>query len=373
MGKKVISAGHICIDITPVFPERPVSGVEDILMPGKLINMGGADVHTGGSVANTGLAMKILGADVSLCCKIGRDDFGELILNILRKYDAADGVVASDKDSTSYSVVLAIPGIDRIFLHSSAANDTFEAADVSEEKLREAALMHFGYPPLMPKMYENDGQELIKLMEKAHACGCATSLDLAAVDPNSKAGQQDWKEILRRTLPHVDIFVPSIEELCFMMDRDRYEEWQSRTHGTQDICDVLDVETDIKPLAEACMSYGCKALLLKCGKPGMYLMTSSEAVLKQIPERIELDTAKWGDRAQFERSYKPEKVRSGTGCGDTSIAAFLTAMLNGEDPEMCLHLAAGTGASCVAAYDALSGLKSFEELKTRIAAGWEKI
>ena len=53
-----------------------------------------------------------------------------------------------------------------------------------------------------------------------------------------------------------------------------------------------------------------------------------------------------------------------------SLAAFL---LEGNTPEMCLHLAAATGASCVAAYDALSGLKSFEELKKKIEEGWEKV
>jgi len=37
-----------------------------------------------------------------------------------------------------------------------------------------------------------------------------------------------------------------------------------------------------------------------------------------------------------------------------------------------MHLAAATGASCVEAYDALSGLKSFEELKRKIEAGWKK-
>ena len=68
----------------------------------------------------------------------------------------------------------------------------------------------------------------------------------------------------------------------------------------------------------------------------------------------------------------PDRILSGTGAGDTSIAAFLTAMLSGEDPEMCLHLAAAAGASCVAAYDALGGLCSLEELKERIEAGWEK-
>lgn len=58
---------------------------------------------------------------------------------------------------------------------------------------------------------------------------------------------------------------------------------------------------------------------------------------------------------------------SGTGAGDTSIAAFLTAVLAGYSPEMSMHLAAAAGASCVAAYDALSGLKPFAELEQRIS------
>ena len=64
--KKVIAAGHICLDITPVFPGTGAEHLEDVLSPGKLVEVKEADVHTGGSVANTGLAMKILGADVTL-------------------------------------------------------------------------------------------------------------------------------------------------------------------------------------------------------------------------------------------------------------------------------------------------------------------
>ena len=68
----------------------------------------------------------------------------------------------------------------------------------------------------------------------------------------------------------------------------------------------------------------------------------------------------------------PGKVLSGTGAGDTSIAAFLQAVLEGEGPTMAMHLAAAEGASCVEAYDALGGLKSLDELKRKIEAGWEK-
>ena len=74
-----------------------------------------------------------------------------------------------------------------------------------------------------------------------------------------KAGQADWAKILGRTLPYVDFFVPSIEELCFMLDRDKFEELQVRADGG-DITDVLDIEQDVKPLAEKCITLGCKVL-----------------------------------------------------------------------------------------------------------------
>ena len=371
MNKKVIVAGHICLDITPVFAGRAAERVEEILSPGKLIQVGNADVHTGGAVANTGLAMKLLGNDVALMGKIGTDAFGSLVQNVLDEYGAGEGMICDEAASTSYSVVLAMPGIDRIFLHHSGANDTFVAEDMDFQRIGEAALFHFGYPTLMRLMYESDGARLVQLMQRVQAAGAATSLDLAAVDPKSDAGKADWDEILKRTLPYVDFFVPSIEELCFMIDRKQFEQLQVRAGGG-DITDVLDIETDIKPLAKKCMAYGCKVFLLKCGAKGMYLQTAEGKKLEQISSRIGLDASVWAEQAIFERSYVPERILSGTGAGDTSIAAFLTAMLEGEHPQMCLHLAAATGASCVAAYDALSGLKPLNELRQKIEKGWEK-
>lgn len=371
MNKKVIVAGHICLDITPVFAGRAAERVEQILSPGKLIQVGNADVHTGGAVANTGLAMKLLGNDVALMGKIGTDAFGSLVQNVLDEYGAGEGMICDEAASTSYSVVLAMPGIDRIFLHHSGANDTFVAEDMDFQRIGEAALFHFGYPTLMRSMYESDGARLVQLMQRVQAAGAATSLDLAAVDPKSDAGKADWNEILKRTLPYVDFFVPSIEELCFMIDRKQFEQLQVRAGGG-DIMDILDIEKDVKPLAEKCMAYGCKVLLLKCGAKGMYLQTAEGKKLEQISSRIGLDASVWAEQAIFERSYVPERILSGTGAGDTSIAAFLTAMLEGEHPQMCLHLAAATGASCVAAYDALSGLKPLNELRQKIEKGWEK-
>jgi sugar/nucleoside kinase (ribokinase family) len=295
------------LDITPEFPQMYTNKIDNILSPGKLLNVGSVEISGGGSVTNTGLGMKILGADVSLMGKIGDDAFGDILTGIYRKYNAESSLIRQKDDSTSYSMVLAIPGIDRIFLHHTGANDTFCADDIRWEEVGEAALFHFGYPPLMRRMYEDGGVELEKIFAEAQQKGAATSLDLAAVDPDSAAGKADWIGILTRVLPQVDFFCPSIEELCYMLDPVRFAEWKKRADG-RDVTEVLDLDTDIKPLADTCMKLGAKVLLVKCGAPGMYLRTSDEETLQKISGRLELNAAEWADQDFFEKSYVPDAV-----------------------------------------------------------------
>lgn len=367
MEKKIIAAGHICIDITPVFStDKKFRHVGDLLEPGKLIHMDQADVHTGGSVANTGLALKILGANVQLMGKIGRDSFGTMIQDILKRY-GAEGLLIDPESSTSYSVVLAIPGIDRIFLHNPGANDTFCNLDIPDQALEDAVLFHFGYPPLMRKMYEDQGAELVAIFRRMKNRGILTSLDLAAVDPDSQAGQADWEGILSKVLPYTDFFVPSFEELCFMMDRSRYDTIASRGG---EITQTLDMDTDVKPLAQRCLDLGCRVVLIKCGIKGMYYCTAGRDKMAQISDCLALDIKQWSDCQGFQPCFKADLVRSGTGAGDTSIAAFLASVLQGKTLKECVALAAAEGACAVTSYDALSGLKPLEELEERICSGW---
>ena len=367
MANRILSAGHICLDITPVFPET-VRGqkTEDLIQPGKLLRMEGAEVHTGGSVANTGLALKILGNDVTLLGKIGKDAIGGMVKSIVASYGAG-GLIEDDKSVTSYTVVLAIPGQDRIFLHAPGANDSFSSSDIPEEVLEDAVLFHFGYPPLMKRMFAERGQELEKLYRRMKEHGIATSLDLAAVDPHSEAGRADWQGILQRVLPYVDFFVPSFEELCFMMDRQQYE----RLNRGGDMTVGLDLQTEAMPLAEKMIEMGCRAVLIKCGISGMVYKTADRKAIQAIGSRLQLDVSRWADRSGIQPCFRAEAVRSGTGAGDTSIAAFLTAVLRGYSPAECTSLAAAEGACCVTSYDSLSGLKSIEELAERIQTGWE--
>ncbi len=368
--KTVIAAGHICLDITPMIPERQgTAALGELLVPGKLLEVGAADVHTGGSVANTGLALKRLGNDVRLLGKVGEDPFGAMVRQILADY-GAEGLIVDPEGSTSYSVVLAAPGIDRVFLHNPGVNHTFSGADIPDAVLQDAVLFHFGYPPLMRKMYENDGAELAALFARVKSFGIATSLDMAAIDPDTPAGRADWRRILTHVLPEVDFFVPSFEELCFMLDRERYNRLAS---AGGDITEKLDIHVEAVPLAEELLAMGCKVVLIKCGTAGLYYRTADKQTVSRIGRRLELNTAAWADQEGLQPAFRADVVRSATGAGDTCIAAFLTAVLAGKDPGECAALAAAEGACCVTAYDALSGLRSIAELEMRIRDGWQMI
>ncbi len=372
MRNKVVVAGHACLDITPIFPGGiQASEIGDILKPGKLVTMNGVDIHTGGAVSNTGLAMKLLGADVTLAAKVGDDDFGRIILDSYRKYDADKGVIVDRHGKTSYSVVIAAPGIDRVFLHDPGCNDTFSIEDIKKIDFTDTALFHFGYPPIMKRMYENEGRELVEVMKYVKHQHIATSLDMASVDENSAAGEADWLSILTNVLPYVDFFVPSIEETCWMLDRDRYRQWKQRA-GNKDISLYIDADNDIKPIADECLKLGAKVVMLKCGAPGIYYRTGNRTQIQGLSEDLGSRLDGWTDREGFEKSYLPDRVLSGTGAGDTTIAAFLAAVMKGYPFDMCIHLAAAEGASCITEYDALSGLKNLGDLQNRIEAGWAK-
>ena len=360
-------AGHICLDLTPAL----ACGLTDVMAPGRLIQVGSAAVHTGGAVANTGLAMRVLGADVRLAGKIGCDRFGQIVKNICAQYGSEDGLLEDPAVATSYTVVLAIPGVDRIFLHHPGANDAFYSDDIPDRCFADVSHFHFGYPPLMRSMYEGGGAELLKLFHRVKGMGLTTSLDMADVDPKSPAGQVDWHRLLGDVLPLTDFFLPSVEELCYTLDPARHKAWKERAKGG-DATACLSMEEDVRPLAEAALSMGAKAVLVKCGALGMYYQTAGGPGMTALCAALDLAPGEWVDQRGYEGSFRPERIVSATGAGDVSIAAFLTGMLRGWGLRECVTLAAAAGARCLTSYDAISALEPLEALWQRIRDGWPR-
>lgn len=360
-----VVAGHICLDIIPTFdPRQPRSGMP---APGQLVNVGPAALSTGGAVSNTGLALHRLGIRTRLMGKIGDDLFGRAILDVLRRRDPAlaAGMIVSDSPS-SYTVVISPPGVDRSFLHCPGANDTFGAADVAPDQVADATVFHFGYPPIMARMHAGDGAELVELFRRVQGVGVITSLDMAHVDVDAPAGRVDWAGLLQRTLPYVDFFLPSLDEVFFMLDRARY----------QAACAAMDERglvaqggsALLSEIAARLLEMGAAVVGLKLGDQGIYLRTTADAARLA---RLGLP-ATWRERELLAPTFQVQVVGT-TGAGDCAIAGFLAALLRGHGPEDALTAAVGAGACNVEAADAISGVPTWDDLQARIAAGWPRL
>jgi len=349
-------AGHICLDITLGFNPEKTGKFDQILAPGKLINVEDAIIGTGGTVSNTGLALAKLGVEVKLNGKVGDDKFGSIIKNILGADKASSFKTVSGQHS-SYTVVLSLPGIDRIFLHHTGTNDTFTADDVDYKSLSECSLLHFGYPTLMRKMYENDGHELYRIFKKAKELGVITSLDMTPPDPDSNSGKANWQTIFEKVLPYVDIFLPSVEEVAYVFDRDLFEKRKEQAKNEDPV--LTYTGSDCSKLSEKLLDSGVKVAAIKAGIKGYYLRTSNKAALKTLGHFSgELD--QWAGREIWAISYKAEKFGAATGAGDATIAGFLTAFLSGFDPVKCVKVANVLGWQNVREVDTLNGIEDWQ-------------
>jgi len=357
MRKKVMVAGHLCLDITPKFPAGERLNISDVFSPGKLTNVEEAVLSTGGPVSNTGLAMAKLDVDVVLNGKVGKDTFGNVIRQLVGEERAAALKTVCDQ-STSYTIVLAPPGIDRFVLHNPATNDTFGADDIDYELAKQCVLFHFGYPPLMKRMFENNGIELVEMYKRIKNLGVTASLDMAMPDPASGSGQADWQIILEKTLPYVDIFVPSIEEIAFMLDRDLFEKRKAQAKREDPV--LVYEPKDCADISSKLLSLGAKIIAIKCGIRGVYLRTGNAEQIGAVGTACPKDVNGWANREIWAGSFKAENFASALGAGDATIAGFLCGFIRGFSPEDTLQIANTVGWQNVQAIDALSGIKNWQ-------------
>ncbi|MBN1248683.1 MAG: carbohydrate kinase family protein, partial [Anaerolineae bacterium] len=219
----VVVVGHTCLDVIPTL-HGEASDITTVLAPGQMRKVGPMVLATGGAVPNTGLALHRLGTPVRLVGKVGDDLIGRATLEIIRQESASltETMVIEPGAASSYTVILSSPGLDRTFFHFPGPNDTFCAEDVSDEVLHDAGIFHFGYPPLMRRMYLEGGHEVAGLMRRARDAGLVTSLDVSQPDAASEAARVHWGAFFENVLPEVDIFLPGIEETLLMLDPARY-------------------------------------------------------------------------------------------------------------------------------------------------------
>jgi sugar/nucleoside kinase (ribokinase family) len=368
----VVVAGHICLDVIPTF-DVAGSGLEGLLTPGQLVEVGPAVTSTGGAVSNTGLALYHLGVRTRLMGKIGDDIFGQAILEKLRTQDEelARGMIVGEGESSSYTVVISPPDVDRVFLHSPGANNSYRTSEISMDRVRGTRLFHFGYPPIMREIYTDGGRSLAELFAGLQEEKIVTSLDMAQPDPDSEAGAVDWKSWLERVLPHTNIYAPSFEETLFMLDRARFDRMQESA-GNVPMVERANGEL-LARLGQTLLEMGATVVALKLGDQGLYLRTSSaDDRFKILEEMLNLDIDRWSACELLIPCFATD-VAGTTGAGDTTVAGLLAGLIHGQSPESAITSAVGVGAFSVEAPDAVSGVPDWETVQTRIGEGWDQL
>lgn len=368
MGKQydAVISGYTCIDLIPDFRnDSPVTDISAIFRPGKIIEIGGMGFVLGGIVPNTGLAMKKFGCRVFLNGLIGTDVIGQIADDRLKKYGISQGLGKSEEANTAFSVVIAPPGVDRIFLESPGCNQIFGLEHIDFEAINKSKLFHFGYPPLLKQFFLNNGQRLQQLFSNVQEMGVVTSLDFCLPDAESESGQVNWPGILEKTLPYTDIFVPSLEELLQTMMPQKYAEIQSMP-GNGDIIDKIPLCL-VKELGHRIVDLGVKILLVKMGHRGAYLLTGDVSPLNK-KEGITLNGGKWDNREIVCNAYRVDHSRplNATGAGDTAVAAFLTSVLKGDTPEMAIKYAAMAGKESLYCENIYEEIGNWDQLTEKI-------
>jgi sugar/nucleoside kinase (ribokinase family) len=373
VNKVAVVAGHICLDIFPELDHLPPGGISKLFEEGQLLRIGKAIFATGGPVSNTGLALYKLGIPTHLLCKIGTDLFGKAIRDLIygNAPELVDDMRIDSSVSTAYTFILSFPGADRVFMGHPGASDTYGVEDIDDELVSQADLFHFGYPPVMRRMFLEGGRELAAVFQKAKQAGTAqnplTSMDMAFPDPATPAGQADWRMILKRVLPYVDVFLPSIEELLFMLQRGQYNDLL-KSSKTGQLPEVVTPEL-LHQVSGELIEMGTKILAIKLGGRGLYLRTAVREVLE--PLKDSLDAFAWGNKELWVPCFKVD-VAGTTGAGDATIAGFLSGLLRGLSPCQTMTMAVAVGACNVEAVDALSGICSWEVTQARVKAGWQR-
>ena len=362
MPADVIVAGHIALDILPDLSSlKP----EQVIDAGKVHEIGPISYSTGGAVSNTGLALHRLGVDVGLQALVGDDWVGRAIIDYVRGFEPTlgDNIRTLPNAASPYTVVIEPQNHDRALLTHTGLYNDYSQEDIDLEKVAGCKLFHLGYPTLLPRLFADDGANLLAALRAVKDLGVITSIDMSLPPPDSPSGRADWPAILGRCLPLIDVFVPSIEEIMFMLRPDDLASWG------EGLLESLNVGY-LRRLADELLAMGAGIAGFKLGERGLYLRGADDrsrlAFLSSIGQAAET----WAAAEIWHPAFRVE-VAGTTGAGDAAYAGLLAALMRGLDPEACARMACAVAACNIEAADATTGVRSWDATEARIAAGWQ--
>ncbi len=290
--------------------------VDELPARGALELVDDISLHGGGCALNTASALVRLGLEAAVVGKVGADPFGDFILRLLDERGVGRrGVLPDPGVSTSATVVLVDSGGERTFLHLLGANGRVTPEELDEDVLFGGRALHVAGALVMPKL---DGEPTAAIVEEAKARGLTTSLD-TVWDATGR-----WERLLP-SLPHLDLFVPSLAEGSAITGR-----------------------SDPESVAAWLRERGVGTVALKLGADGCFAS---------------------GDEFEGYVAAPAVAAIDGTGSGDAFAAGLLYGRLAGWPLERAAALANAAGALAATAVGAVEGVRGLEE--TLALAGLE--
>lgn len=279
---------------------------------GRLFHVDPIEATTGGIVCNTGIGMRRLGLRVAAASLVGDDVWGGLIRQRLAAAGIDSGALETHPTlATSTTAALIDPSGERSFAHHVGAPAALDVAFLERhlELCRRSRFLLIGYVGLLPALEP----ALAAALPMLRATGCRVALETG--------GSGGAFADVAPALPHVDCYVPSLDEAARQTGLD-------------------DPRAIIARYREA----GCAGIVgVKLGTRGV-LLSATAADVFEIP-----------------CVQAPGPVADTTGAGDAFLAGLMTGLLQDRPLAEAGRLGAAAAACCVTGVGATSGLRSLAE------------
>jgi sugar/nucleoside kinase (ribokinase family) len=250
-----------------------------------------------------------LGARVAFIGKIGKDKFGEVVLESLQKNKVDISMIKVDEHLGTGATVVLNVNEDRANTTYPGAMDYLTIDDIGDEELKKARHLHFSSYFLQPGMWGSLGE----LFRKAKAHGLTTSFDMQW-DP-----KETWTLDAADVLPHVDVFLPNETELM-----------------------LLSGKNSLEKAIESVKEY-TNILVIKRGNKGSLVYNNGE--LTELP------------------AFLNRNVVDAIGAGDSFNAGFINKFVNGSDIAECQKFGNLTGAVSTTAAGGTTAFQDYGQFK----------
>ena len=309
MKNGIAVVGSILVDEINEISSYPKSG--------ELTKIKNVQKSVGGCVPNVAIDLKRICPELQVKAvgKIGADENGEYVKDVLSQNGVEIENIALGADKTSFTEVMSVTGGQRTFFTYAGASADFGVDDVDLDGLN-VKMLHLGYFLLLDKIDSGDGEKMLKMAQEK---GIKTSIDL--VSENS-----DRYSLVLPCLKYVDNLIINEVEAGAMTGIEPKRE-------------------NLVEIAKKLKSYGV-----------------SERVIIHTPE-LGVCVSETG--VELVPAYAlPENFIVGTtGAGDAFCAGALLGIYQEKTDKEILQFASGAAVAALSKADATSGLCTEQEIE----------